>query len=59
MSGAATEPFMLRKFWNDENAGTAIEYALIAASIAMAIIAGLLLMGPRLSNIFSNVSNAI
>jgi pilus assembly protein Flp/PilA len=50
---------MLRKFWYDENAGTAIEYALIAGSIAMAIIAGLLLIGPRLSNIFSNVSNGI
>ena len=50
---------MLRKFWYDENASTAIEYALIAGSIAMAIIAGLLLIGPRLSNIFSNVGNAI
>jgi pilus assembly protein Flp/PilA len=56
---AATEPFMLRKFWNDENGGTAIEYALIAGSIAMAIIAGLLLMGPQLSNIFSNVGNSM
>jgi Flp pilus assembly pilin Flp len=53
------EPIMLRKFWYNENASTAIEYALIAGSIAMAIIAGLLLMGPRLSNIFTNVSNAI
>ena len=50
---------MLRKFWYDENASTAIEYALIAGSIAMAIIAGLLLIGPRLSNIFFNVNNGI
>ena len=47
------------QFKTDESGATAIEYGLIAASIAVVIIAAIQILGTRLRTTFSTVSNAI
>jgi pilus assembly protein Flp/PilA len=47
---------ILRKFFRDERGATAIEYALIAALIALVIIPGVKAIGPKLSATFTSVS---
>jgi len=46
---------MLKKFVKDESGATAIEYGLIAALIAIAIIAGARTIGTQLSALFTNI----
>jgi pilus assembly protein Flp/PilA len=50
---------MLKRFWNDESGATAIEYGLIAALIAVAIIGGARALGTNIGATFNNVGNAI
>ncbi len=45
--------------WNDTSGATAIEYGLIAAGIAVAIIAAIALVGGSLENMFNNVANSL
>ena len=47
------------KFLKDEEGVTAIEYGLIAALIAIAIIAGVTVIGTQLSDTFSTVANSL
>jgi pilus assembly protein Flp/PilA len=47
------------RFLRDESGATAIEYGLIAAGIAVAIIAVVNTLGGQLSNTFSNVSTQL
>jgi pilus assembly protein Flp/PilA len=47
------------EFWNDESGAGAIEYGLIAALIAVAIIAALNAVGGELQNIFTEVSEEL
>jgi pilus assembly protein Flp/PilA len=49
----------LRKFWNDQSGATAIEYGLIAAGIAVAIIATVQALGTNLNTTFTSVSTAL
>ena len=49
----------LRQFWNDRSGATAIEYGLIAAGIAVAIIATVQALGTNLNTTFSSVSTAL
>lgn len=44
------------RFFNDESGATAIEYGLIAALIAVALIGGAGLLGNKLNDQFTNVS---
>ena len=46
-------------FWNDEEGATAIEYGLIAALIAVAIIGVLTTLGGDLGALFENISGKI
>ncbi len=46
-------------FWRDEEGATAIEYGLIAALIAVAIITAASLLGTRLSCIFTRVADCM
>ena len=48
-----------RKFLTDESGATAIEYGLIAAGIAVAIIAAVQFLGTNLSSTFNEVGTAI
>ena len=47
----------IKKFFGDESGATAIEYALIAALIAVAIILSVTLIGTQLQNTFNEVSS--
>jgi pilus assembly protein Flp/PilA len=49
----------VREFFRDENGATAIEYGLIAAGIAVAIIVTVQTLGTNLNTTFSNVSTAL
>ena len=50
---------MLRKFFDDESGATAIEYGLIAALIAVAIIAALTALGGELNRIFGLIQSEL
>jgi pilus assembly protein Flp/PilA len=50
---------MIRKFLADESAATAIEYGLIAAGIALAIITAVSGVGTKLSSTFGKVSTSL
>jgi pilus assembly protein Flp/PilA len=50
---------ILRSFLRDENGATAIEYGLIAAGIAVAIIVTVTSLGTSLNTTFSSVSTAL
>lgn len=47
------------RFWNDENAATAIEYGLIATGIAVAVIPVITGLGTHLKSTFSTISSAL
>ena len=48
---------MLRKFFADEFGATAIEYSLIAAGIAVAVLLAAIVLGDTLSNFFNTIAN--
>lgn len=50
---------ILRQFAKDQSGATAIEYGLIAAGIAVAIIATVQALGTQLNTTFSSVSSAL
>lgn len=50
---------MLTRFLADESGSTSIEYALIAASIALVIIPGVNGLGSKLSTKFAAISAAL
>jgi pilus assembly protein Flp/PilA len=50
---------MLRKFLADESGATAIEYGLIAAGIALAIIAVVNGLGTKLNTKFTSINNSL
>ena len=52
--GMATE-----KFFQDEDGVTAIEYGLLAALIAVAIIAGATLVGGNLNELFNRIAGKL
>ena len=47
----------IRNYLGDESGATAIEYGLIAAGIAVAIIAAVGLLGDSLSNMFNDIGD--
>ena len=49
----------IRKFVRDEEGVTAIEYALIAALLAVAIITAVSTLGGKVSNTFTKVGNSL
>jgi pilus assembly protein Flp/PilA len=50
---------LLQRFVRDENGATAIEYGLIAAGIAVAIITVVQGLGTKLADTFTNITTAI
>lgn len=49
----------MKKFWKDESGATAIEYGLIAALVAVAIIAALQTMTVELNGVFEDIATAL
>jgi pilus assembly protein Flp/PilA len=47
------------KFWSDQSGATAIEYGLIAAGIALAIIAAVNLLGGTLNSNFTSINGSL
>lgn len=50
---------MIKQLIRDESGATAIEYGLIAALVAVAIILALTALGGSLSNLFGNISSEL
>jgi pilus assembly protein Flp/PilA len=50
---------LLARFVKDESGATAIEYGLIAAGIALAIIAAVNGLGSKLSGTFTSISSSL
>ena len=50
---------MLRHFLRCERGATAIEYAIIAGGIALAIVAGVAAIGTPLNNTFTSVAGSV
>jgi pilus assembly protein Flp/PilA len=50
---------VLRRFVDDDRGATAIEYGLIAAGIAVAIIVTVQVLGTQLNKTFSSVSSSL
>ena len=50
---------IIKSFVQDESGATAIEYGLIAAGIAVAIITVVQGLGTKLENVFANITSAI
>jgi pilus assembly protein Flp/PilA len=50
---------MIKNFVRDESGATAIEYGLIAALVAVAIIGALTILGEELTNIFQFVADTL
>jgi len=50
---------ILARFAKDESGATAIEYGLIAALIALAIIAGATVIGNQLSKTFNSIGSTL
>ena len=50
---------LISKFFKDESGATAIEYGLIAAGLAIAIITAVQGVGSQLSTNFNNISTSL
>jgi pilus assembly protein Flp/PilA len=50
---------LVTRFANDESGATAIEYGLIAALIAVAIIVAVTAVGTSLSDVFNTISTKV
>jgi pilus assembly protein Flp/PilA len=50
---------IIKSFFKDESGATAIEYGLIAAGIAVAIIAAVNGLGEKISSNFVSISNSL
>ena len=49
----------LTKLWNDESGQDLVEYALLVAFIAIVAVAGVILLGDSISDLFSRTSEAL
>ena len=50
---------LIKRFLSDDSGATAIEYGLIAAGIALAIIAAVNTLGGTMSTEFTNIGNSL
>ncbi len=46
-------------FVRDEEGASAVEYALLVAGIAMAIVATVFIVGNKINNMFNNIANSL
>jgi pilus assembly protein Flp/PilA len=50
---------LVKRLWNDESGATAIEYGLIAALIAVAVITAAGTVGTNLKGTFNNIASSL
>ena len=48
---------LIKRLWKEEEGQTMVEYGLLLALIAVVVIVALLVLGPRIANIFTSVSD--
>ncbi len=53
---AVLSSFQARAERHDEDGVTAIEYALMAAGVAVIVVAGLAILGPKVNGLFTGIS---
>ena len=51
--------YFFNRFTTDETGATAVEYALLAGGIALAVIVGVSLMGGSVSDVLSDVGSGL
>jgi len=56
---ASTAGHLLKRFCADESGATAIEYALMASGIGVAISTAVYLLGGKVTTLFTNVSSLL
>lgn len=49
----------ISRFKNDESGATAIEYGLIAGLVSVVIVTALVLLGPKLTGVFTTITNSL
>ncbi len=49
----------IKRLFQDESGATAIEYGLIASLVSVAIIASLVLLGPKLNGVFDYIQGKL
>ena len=49
----------MQSFWSDEGGATAIEYALIAALVSVAVIAGASALGVNIGGLFAKIAGCM
>lgn len=49
----------ISRFVRDESGATAIEYGLIAGLVSVVIVTALLALGPRLTGVFTTITNSL
>jgi len=50
---------IIKKFFKDESGAPATEYGLLVALIALAIVAGAIVLGSNLNTMFSNIGTYV
>lgn len=50
---------IIQRFKNDESGATAIEYGLIAGLVSVVIVTALVLLGPKLTGVFTKITTAL
>lgn len=50
---------ILSRFKNEESGATAIEYGLIAGLVSVVIVTALVLLGPKLTAVFTSITTAL
>jgi pilus assembly protein Flp/PilA len=51
--------YTIRKYFSSESGATAIEYGLIASLLSILIIAGLLIAGPEVEDLFTDIGTVL
>ena len=51
--------YLISKFDKDESGATAIEYGLIAGLVSVVIVTALVLLGPKLTGVFTALTTAL
>ncbi|MBC7738959.1 MAG: Flp family type IVb pilin [Candidatus Saccharibacteria bacterium] len=51
--------YLVSKFVKDESGATAIEYGLIAGLVSVVIVTALVLLGPKLTAVFTKITTAL
>ena len=54
-----TMKYLVSKFIKDESGATAIEYGLIAGLVSVVIVTALVLLGPKLTGVFTKIKDAL